>query len=234
MTNLDSILKSRDITLPTKVRIVKAIVFPVVIYGCESWTIKKAENWCLQTVVMEKTLESPLDCKEIQPVNPKDINPDYWWKDWCWNWNSNTLATWWEEMTHWERPWCWETLRAEGSDRGWDGWMASRQLITDVIEQAPGDEHDWTTEQQQQSMFNCMCARSCPTPRPHGLQPARLLCPWDSPGKNTEVGCHSLLQGIFPTQGLNWHLLRVLHWQADYFIDSTTWEVVQPVTLFKN
>ena len=74
MTNLDSVLKSRDITLPTKVCLVKAMVFPVVMYGCESWTIKKAEHqridafelWCL-----EKTLESPLDCKEIKPVNPK-------------------------------------------------------------------------------------------------------------------------------------------------------------------
>ena len=64
MTNLDSILKCRDITLPTKVRLIKAMVFPVVVYGCESWIIKKA-------VVLEKTLESPLDCKEIQPVHPK-------------------------------------------------------------------------------------------------------------------------------------------------------------------
>ena len=73
MTNLDSILKSRDITLPRKVRLVKAMVFPVVMYGCESWTIKKAEHrridafelWCW------RRLESPLDCKEIQPVHPK-------------------------------------------------------------------------------------------------------------------------------------------------------------------
>ena len=73
MTNLDSILKSRDITLLTKVHLVKAMVFPVVMYGYKSWTIKKAElkNWCFWTVVLEKILESPLDCKEIQPVNPK-------------------------------------------------------------------------------------------------------------------------------------------------------------------
>ena len=77
MTNIDSILKSRDITLPTKVHLVKAMVFPVVMYGCESWSIKKAEHqridaselWCL-----EKTLESPLDCKESQSVNPKGNN----------------------------------------------------------------------------------------------------------------------------------------------------------------
>ena len=73
ITNVDSILKSRDITLPTKVHLVKPMVFPVVMYGCGSWTIKKAEhwNWCFWTVVLEKTLESPLDYKEIQPVNPK-------------------------------------------------------------------------------------------------------------------------------------------------------------------
>ena len=82
MTNLDSILKSRDITLPTKVRLVKAMVFPVVMYGCESWTIKKKKerkkeswalkNWCFWTVMLEKTLESPLDCKKVQPVHPKE------------------------------------------------------------------------------------------------------------------------------------------------------------------
>ena len=78
MTNLDSILKSRDITLLTKVRLVKAMVFPVVMYGCECWTVKKAEHqridefqlWCL-----EKTLEGPLDCKEIQPVHSEGDQP---------------------------------------------------------------------------------------------------------------------------------------------------------------
>ena len=74
MTSLDSILKRRDITLPTKVCLVKAMVFPVVMYGCESWTIKKAEHQRIDTfepVVLEKTVESPLDCKEIQPVTPE-------------------------------------------------------------------------------------------------------------------------------------------------------------------
>ena len=72
MTNIDCILKSRDITLPTKVHLVKAMFFPVVMYGCESWTIKRVpKNWCSWTVLLEKTLESPLDCKEIKPVNPK-------------------------------------------------------------------------------------------------------------------------------------------------------------------
>ena len=64
MTNLDSILKSKDIALPTKVCLIKTMVFPVVMYGCESWTIKKAERRGID-VVLEKTLESPLDCKEV-------------------------------------------------------------------------------------------------------------------------------------------------------------------------
>ena len=74
ITKLDSMWKSRDMTLPTKVRLVNALVFPVLMYGCESWTIKESwapRNWCFWTVVLEKTLENPLDCKELQLVNPK-------------------------------------------------------------------------------------------------------------------------------------------------------------------
>ena len=71
MTNLDSVFKSRDITLPTKVRLVKAMVFPAVMYGCESWSVKKAEHRRIDA--FEKTLESPLDCKEIQPVHSKGV-----------------------------------------------------------------------------------------------------------------------------------------------------------------
>ena len=129
MTNLDSILQSRDITLPTKVCRVNTMVFPVVMYGCESWTIKKAECW--RTDAFElwcwRRLESPLDCKEVQPVHPKGNQSCVHQKDWCWGWNSITLATWCEELTHLKRPWCWETLKAGGErdDREWDGWMAS-------------------------------------------------------------------------------------------------------------
>ena len=80
MTNLDSILKTRDVTLPTKIHLVKAMVFPTDMYGCESWTIKKAK--CRRFYVFElwsweKTLESPLDCKEIQPVHPKGNQSEY-------------------------------------------------------------------------------------------------------------------------------------------------------------
>ena len=136
----DSILKSRDITLPTKVRLVRAMVFPVVMYGCESWTVKKSwalKNWCFWAVVLEKILESPLDSK-IKPVNPKR-NKSWMFIGILWYWGivqyyqySNTLATWCEELTHWKRPWCWEGLKAggEGDDRGWDVWMASQTQWT--------------------------------------------------------------------------------------------------------
>ena len=81
----------------------------------------------LKAVMLKKTLESPLDCREIQLVNPKGNQLNFHWKDWCWNWSSNTSATWCEEQTHWKRSWYWETLKArgEGGNRGWDGWRAS-------------------------------------------------------------------------------------------------------------
>ena len=84
MTNLVTVFKSRDITLPTKVHLVKATVFPVVMYGCESWTIKKAEHQrtdAFELWYWEKSLQNPLDCKEIKPVNPKGNQPRIHWKD---------------------------------------------------------------------------------------------------------------------------------------------------------
>ena len=92
-----------------KVRLVKAMLFPVVMCGCESWTIKKAERrridafelWCW------RRLENLLNCKEIQPVHPKGNQSWYSWKDWCWSWNSNTLLTWCKKkLTHLKRPCC--------------------------------------------------------------------------------------------------------------------------------
>ena len=169
MTNLDSILKSRDITLPTKVPLVKAMVFPVVVYGCESWTVKKAECrrigafelWCWR-----RLLRVPWTARRFQPVHPK--------ADQSWVFigrtdaeaeTQNTLATSCKELTHWKRPWCWEGLGAggEGDDRGWDGWMASPTRWTCVWVNSgslwwtgrPGVlrlmglqrvRHDWATE----------------------------------------------------------------------------------------
>ena len=90
----------------------------------ESWVPK---DWCFWTVVIEKALESPLDCKEIQPDNSKGSQSWIFIGRTCWSRNSNTLANWCEELTYCKRPWYWERLKAggEGDDRGWDGWMAS-------------------------------------------------------------------------------------------------------------
>ena len=94
----------------------------------ENWMQK---NWSFWTVVLEKTLESPLDCKEIQPVHQKRSVLNIHWKDWCWSWNCNTWATWYKEPTHLKRPWCWERLKAgEGDNRRWGGWMASPTQCT--------------------------------------------------------------------------------------------------------
>ena len=103
--------------------------------GCEIWTIKKTENqknWCCWIVVLEKTLESPLDWKEIKLVNPKGINSEYLLEGWCWGLSRNTLANWCEELINWKKPLCWERLKAggEGDNRGWDGWMASPTQCT--------------------------------------------------------------------------------------------------------
>ena len=129
MTNLDSILKSRDITLPTKVHLVKAMIFPVAVYGCESWTIKKAEHWRIHAFELwcwKRLLRVPWTARRANQSILKEISPDVHWKDRCWSWNSNTLATWCKELAHLKRPWCWEWLKAgEGDNRGWDGWMAS-------------------------------------------------------------------------------------------------------------
>ena len=130
MTNLDSILKSKDITLPMKIHLVKAMVFPVVIFGYEIWSKNKAENWRID--------DFELWCWRRfsrVPWLQGDQTSQFWkksvlnihWKDWCWCWSYNTLATWCEELIQWKRPWCGERLKTggEGDDRGWDGWMAS-------------------------------------------------------------------------------------------------------------
>ena len=175
---IDSILKSRDITLPTKVRLVKAMVFPVVMYGiweldCEEGWVPK--NWCFWTVVLVKTLESLMDCKEIQPIHPKGN------QSWIFIGRTDAEAetpihpAWCEELTHWKRPWCWERLKArgEGDDRGWDGWMASPTQWTWIwassgrwwwtgkpcVLQSMGLQrvgHYWATEQQPHNIYRAL------------------------------------------------------------------------------
>ena len=126
-------IKKRDITLPTKVCLLKAMIFLVVVYGCEIWTIKKAEHrridafelwrWrkCLRVHwAARRSNQSILKECSLEGLMLK-LKLGVHWKDWCWSWNCNTLATWCEELTHLKRPWCWERLKAgEGEDRGWD------------------------------------------------------------------------------------------------------------------
>ena len=130
MTNLDSILKSRDITLPTKVHLVKAMVFPVAMYGCESWTIKRAECWRIGAFELwcwRRLFRVPWTARRSNQSILKEISPGCSLEGMMLKQNSSTLATSCEELTHWKWPWCWEELEAggEGDDRGWDGWMAS-------------------------------------------------------------------------------------------------------------
>ena len=156
----------------TKVSIVKAMVFPVVTYRCESWTIKKAECWrndAFRLWCWRRLLRTPLDSKEIQPVHPKGD------QSWVFIGRNDVEAeapVLWPpnaELTHWKRSWCWERLRAgEMGDRGWDGWMVSSTQWTWVwansgrwwrIEkpgmlQSVGLQrvgHNWATEQQSVS-----------------------------------------------------------------------------------
>ena len=128
ITNLDSILKSRDITLPTKVHLVKAMVFPVVIYGCKSCPMKKAE--CRRIDASElgswrRLLRAPWTARRSNKSILKQIRPEYSLQRLMPK--LQYLATWCKELTHWKRTWCSGRLKAggEGEDRGWDGWMAS-------------------------------------------------------------------------------------------------------------
>ena len=147
MTKQDSILKSRDLTLPTKVRLVKAMVFSVVMYGYKSWTGKKAVRWRIDAFELwcwRRLFRVPWTAKRSNQSILKEISLNIHQNDWCWIWNSNTLATWFKEPTHWKRPWSWERLKAggEGDDRGWDGWMGSLMQCTWVW---VGSGHWWWT-----------------------------------------------------------------------------------------
>ena len=123
MTNLDSIFKSRDITLPAKVHLVNAMVFPVVMYGCESWTVKKAERWRIDAFELwcwRRLLRVPWTARRSNQSIRKEIRPGCSLEGLMLKLKLQYLPTWCEELTRWER------LKAggEGDDRGWDGWMA--------------------------------------------------------------------------------------------------------------
>ena len=130
MTNLDSILRSRDITSPIKVCLVKAMVFPVVMYGCESWTIKKAEHqiidafelWCWR-----RLLRVPWTARRSNQSILKEISPECSLEGLILKLKLQYFGLWCKDLSHLKSPWCWKRVKAEGEgdDRGWDGWMAS-------------------------------------------------------------------------------------------------------------
>ena len=153
------ILGRKDVTLLTKVHLVRVMVFPVVMYRCESWTMKKAE--CQRTDAFKlwywrRLLRVPWKARRSNQSIFKYINLDYLWKDWCWNRSSNTLATWCKQLTQ-KRTWCWKRSKAEE-----DGWLASliqckwtwadSRRGKPVMLQSMGSqrvEHNLVTEQQQ-------------------------------------------------------------------------------------
>ena len=126
MTNLESIFKSRDITLPTKIRLVKAMVFPVVMCGYESWTIKRAERWRIGPFELWCWRRLLRVCWTARRPTQK-ISPEHSLEGLKMKLKLQVLATWCKELTHLKRPWCWERLRAgdEGDVRGWYVWMPS-------------------------------------------------------------------------------------------------------------
>ena len=168
MTNLDNILKSRDIILLTKVHLVKAMVFPVVMYGCESWTIKKAEHrridafelWCWR-----RLLRVPWTARRSNQSILKEISSEYSLEGLMLKLKLQYFGHLMWRADHWKRPWFWERLKAggEGDLRGWDRWMASLTWWTWVwassrswwwtvkpgVLQSTGSQrvgHDWATE----------------------------------------------------------------------------------------
>ena len=170
MTNLDSILKSRDISLPTKVHLVKAMVFPVFVCRCENWTTKKVEHRKIDAFGLccwRRLLRDSWTARRSnQSILKKSVLTIHW-KDRRSSWNFNTLATWYKELAHLKRLWCWERLKVgtEGDNRGWDGWMASPTrctwvwvssrscwwtwrpcMLQSMGSQTPWVRHDWATK----------------------------------------------------------------------------------------
>ena len=140
MTNLDSIFKSRDITLPTKIRLVKAMVFPVVMYGCESWTVKKAERWRIDAFELwcwGRLMRFPWTARRSNQSILKEISPGISLEGMMLKLKLQYFGHLLWRVDSWKRLWCWEGLGAgeEGDDRGWDAWLASW---------LNGHESEWT------------------------------------------------------------------------------------------
>ena len=147
MTNLDSILKSRHYFVNKSPSsqgygFSSSHVWMWELVYKESWVLK---NWCFELWCWRRLLRVPWTTRISNQSILKEISPGCSLEGWCWSWNSNTLATWCEELTHLKRPWCWERLKVEGEgdNRGWDGWMASLTQWTWVW---VGSGNWWWTE----------------------------------------------------------------------------------------
>ena len=162
------LIKMKDITFPIKVRIVWAMIFPIVMYECESWTIKKAEHWRIDVFELwcwRRLFRVPWTARRSNQSILKEISPKYSLEGLMLKLKLHALAIWCEELTHWKIPWCWERLKTEGErdHREWDGWMASLTWWTWVWINSrswwwtgkPGElqfmgsqrtGHDWVTE----------------------------------------------------------------------------------------
>ena len=157
------------------VHLVKAMVFPVVMYECESWSIRKLSTEELNVLNCGVGADSwqSLALQDQTHQSSRKSVLNIIWKDWCWSWSSNTLATWYEELSYLKRSWWLERLKAggEGDDRGWDSWMASLTQWTWVWEnsgswcctgrpgvlQSMGSQtvwHIWSTELNWALLFN--------------------------------------------------------------------------------
>ena len=235
MTILDSISKSKNITFLTKVHLVKFMVFPVVMCGCESWTIKKAEHWRTDDFELwcwRRLLRVPWTARRSNQSILKEISLNIHCKDWCWN--SNTWATWCEELTHLKRPWCWERLKAgEGRDRGWDDWMASPTRWTWVwassggwwwtgrsdILQSMGSQrviHDWATKlnwTKVASVLSLCDPMDCSPPGSsvHGILQVRVMEWVATPSSRVSSQPRDRTHVSYVS---NPHLLCLLYWQA--------------------
>ena len=182
------------------------MVFPVGMYGCESWTIKTAEYQridAFKLYVGDNSWEYlGLQGDPTSPSWRRSVLGVHW-KDWCWSWSSNTLATWCKELTHWKRLWCWERLKAggEGGDRGWDGWMVSPTRWTWVwvnsgswwwtgrpgVLQSMGLQrvgHDWATELNWTEHCLLELAQTHVHWAHHAIQPAHPLSSPSPPALN--------------------------------------------------
>ena len=159
------------------------MVLPVVMYGCESWTIKKVVHWRIDAFELwcwRRLLRVPWTARRSNQPILEEIMSEYSLEDWCWSWNSNPLATWCKKLTHWKRPCCWERLKmgGEGYDKGWDGWMASLTQRARIWASSrrwlrigqPGVlqstewqrvRHNWATEQQQKMLLPKPVERYC-------------------------------------------------------------------------